>query len=224
MQRNPTPPDHIAKRLPPLALLQDTLLAHVTTIDARAPLTRAAWNSASILPARVDRTYRFGPPAALRGADGSYPFHWIYAADDVFTAAWEAGLCLNDAEQPGTFYIERGARTALIATLEFGVPLQLLDLNGLASSKLGIFDEISNCDHEWCQWFGCMVDQVIEERDGRVHGMLYPSRKHRGHDAIAISSRALGLLAPHATVSVRHFGTTAAYQALRTDRCCLAPP
>ena len=224
MLRNPTPPDHIAARLPPLALLQDTLLAHVTTIDVRTPITRAAWNSASILPARVDRTYRFGPPTATRGADGSYPFHWIYAADDVYTAAWEAGLCLNDAEQPGTFYIERGARTALIATLEFGIPLKLLDLNGLASSKLGIFDEISSCDHEWCQWFGAMVDRVIGSCDGRVHGMVYPSRKHRGHDAIAISSRALRQLTPHVTVNVRHFGTTAAYQALRTDRCCQAPP
>lgn len=224
MPRQPTPPEHIAERLPPLALLQDTLLAHVKTIDARTPLIRAAWNSASILPPQVDRTYRFGPPAALRGADGGYPFHWIYAADDVYTAAWEAGLCLNDGEQPGTFYIERGARTALIATLAFCVPIQLVDLNGLASSKLGIFDEISDCDHEWCQWFGCMVDKVIESRDGRVHGMIYPSRKHRGHDAIALSSRALGQLAPHVTINVRHFGTTAAYQALRTDRCCLAPP
>ncbi|MBZ2205952.1 RES domain-containing protein [Massilia soli] len=224
MLRNPTPPGHIAARLPPLALLQDTLLAHVATIETRAPITRAAWNSASILPARVERTYRFGPPAAMRGADGSYPFHWIYAADDVYTAAWEAGLCLNDAEQPGTFYIERGARTALIATLAFGTPLKLVDLNGLASSKLGIFDEISSCDHEWCQWFGAMVDQVIAGCEGRVHGMLYPSRKHRGHDAIAMSSRVLGQLAPHVTVDVRHFGTTAAYQALRTDRCCQAPP
>ena len=220
----PTAPDHIARRLPPLALLHDTLLSHVKTIDARTALTRAAWNNASILPARVDRTYRFGPPAVLRGADGSFPFHWIYAADDVFTAAWEAGLCLNDAEQPGTFYIERGAKTALIATLAFGAPLKLVDLNGLASSKLGIFDEISNCDHEWSQWFGCMVDQVIDGQDGRIHGMLYPSRKHRGHDAIAISSRALGQLAPLADISVRHFGTTAAYQALRSDRCCLPPP
>ena len=224
MLRHPTPPTHIAARLPPLALLQDTLLAHVTTIEPGVPITRAAWNSASILPVRVERTYRFGPPAAMRGADGSYPFHWIYAAHDVYTAAWEAGLCLNDAEQPGTFYIERGARTALIATLAFGMPLRLLDLNGLASSKLGIFDEISACDHEWCQWFGAMVDQVIAGCEGRVHGMLYPSRKHRGHDVIAVSSRALGQLAPHVTVDVRDFGATAAYLALRADRCCQAPP
>lgn len=207
-----------------MALLQDTLLAHVITVDTRAPLTRAAWNSASVLPARVERTYRFGPPAALRGADGSFPFHWIYAANDVYTAAWEAGLCLNDAEQPGTFYIERGARTALIATLAFNTPLKLVDLNGLVSSKLGIFDEISSCDHEWCQWFGAMVDQVIAGRDARVHGMLYPSRKHRGHDAIAISSRSLGQLAPPAVVDVLPFGATAEYKALHLDRCCVAPP
>ena len=62
----------------------------------------------------------------------------------------------------GDLLPERGAKTALIATLAFSAPLKLVDLNGLASSKLGIFDEISNCDHEWSQWFGCMVDQVID--------------------------------------------------------------
>ena len=217
-------PAHIARRLPPLALLRDTLLSNVDTIDARAPLTRAAWNNASILPARVERSGRFGPPAAVRGADGSFPFHWIYAAHDVFTAAWEAGLCLNDAEQPGTFYIERGARAALIATLRFDVPLKLVDLNGLASSKLGIFDDISDCDHAWCQWFGCMADAVIEREGGRVHGMIYPSRKHRGHDAIAISSRVLPQLLPVASSSVVKFGDTAACRELMADRCCVAPP
>src|SRR5687768_15731421 len=118
----PIPPADIASRLPPMALLHDTLLAHVDTIEPGAPLVRAAWNSASILPTRVDRSYRFGPPAAMRGSAGSFPFHWIYAGEDVFTAVWEAGLCLNDAEQPGTFYMERGARSALIATLAFPVP------------------------------------------------------------------------------------------------------
>lgn len=198
-------------------------MAHVATIDARAPLVRAAWNNASVLPARVDRSYRFGPPPELRASDGNYPFHWLYAAGDIQTAIWEAGLCLNDAEHPGTFYIERGARTALIATLACEVPLKLFDLNGLTSSKLGIFDEISSCDHRWCQWFGCMVDAAIESADGQVHGMLYPSRKHRGHDAVAISSRVLERLAPQA-VSIQSFGDTPAYQALREDRCCLAPP
>lgn len=220
----PTPPLHIACRLPPLALLTDTLLSHVATIEAGSVFVRAAWNSASILPARVERSYRFGPPPAWRGRDGSFPFHWVYASDNVFTSAWEAGLCLNDAEQPGTFYIERGARTALIAALTFPVALKLLDLNGLASSKLGIFDEISSCEHSWCQWFGCMVDQVIAAQDGRVHGMLYPSRKHRGHDAVAISSRALAALAPLANVKVQQFSATTAYQALRADRCCVTPP
>lgn len=221
---SPTPPLHIACRLPPLALLKDTLLSHIATIEAGSVFVRAAWNNASILPARVERTYRFGPPPAWRSADGGFPFHWIYASDNVFTSAWEAGLCANDAEQPGTFYIERGARTALIATLAFKAPLKLLDLNGLASSKLGIFDEISSCDHSWCQWFGCMLDQVIAEQDGRLHGMLYPSRKHRGHDAAAISSRALAALVPLAAISVQPFGGTSACQALQTDRCCVPPP
>ncbi|MGZ8339531.1 MAG: RES family NAD+ phosphorylase [Telluria sp.] len=220
----PTPPTDIARRLPPAALLHDTLMAHVDTIDANAPLLRAAWNNASVLAARVGRTYRFGPPAAMRGSDGSFPFHWIYAGQDVFTSVWEAGLCLNDAEKPGTFYIERGAQGALIATLRFAVPLKLVNLNGLVSSKLGIYDDISGCDHAWCQWFGCMVDDMIAAADGRVHGMVYPSRKHRDHNALAISSRALEALEPQAPVVLQRFDTTAAYHALRSDRCCTVPP
>ncbi|MGZ8293026.1 MAG: RES domain-containing protein [Telluria sp.] len=218
------PPPDIARRLPGAALLHDTLPAHITCIDAGTPIVRAAWNEASVLPARVGRTYRFGPPAELRAADGAFPFHWIYAASEVCTSVWEAGLCLNDAEQPGTFYIERGARGALIATLRFDVPLKLVDLNGLASSKLGISDDISDCDHAWCQWFGCMADAVIEREGGRVHGMIYPSRKHRGHDAIAISSRVLPQLLPVAGSSVEKFGDTAACRELMADRCCVAPP
>lgn len=163
----PWPPPHIARRLPPQALLHDTLLFHVTVVDVGAALVRAAWNEASVLPPRVERTCRFGPPDALRGSGGDWPFHWILAAGDVYTAVWEAGLCLNDAEQPGTSYTERGARAALVATLRFNVPLKLVDLNGLASSKLAIFDDISACDHQWC--LGCMIDRVIGDADGRVH-------------------------------------------------------
>jgi hypothetical protein len=58
----------------------------------------------------------------------------------------------------------------------------------------------------------------------RVHGMVYPSRKHRGHNAIAISSRALEALEPQAAVMLQRFDTTTAYHALRSDRCCTAPP
>jgi hypothetical protein len=50
----------------------------------------------------VSATYRFGPPPAL-AVDGSFPFHWVYAAADALTAAWEARLCLNDVTDPGTF-------------------------------------------------------------------------------------------------------------------------
>jgi hypothetical protein len=54
--------------------------------------------------------------------------------------------------------------------------------------------------------------------------MVYPSRKHRGHNAVAISSRALEALEPQAAVTLQRFDTTAAYHALRSDRCCTAPP
>lgn len=217
-------PPHIAKRLPPLPLLRAALLEHIARIEPLSVVIRAAWNDWSILPATVDRTWRFGPPACLRAADGSFPFHWIYAATDTLTAAWEAGLCANDAEQPGTFYIPAGARHAFVATLSFEVPLVLADLNGIASSKLGIFDQVSSPDHEWCQWFGCMVDAVVAERGLGIDGMLYPSRKHRGHDAIALSSRAMARLLACVAVSHRRFGATPAYEQLLGDPCCVPPP
>jgi hypothetical protein len=34
-----------------------------------------------------------------------------------------------------------------------------------------------------------MIDAVIAEQDGRIAGIGYPSRKQRGHQAFALSSR-----------------------------------
>eukprot|EP01133_Synstelium_polycarpum_P024617 gene24617-29518_t len=122
-------------RLPALASLRAELLSHIITHPAGQALVRAAWNTASIWPLKVQRTYRFGPPAELADAAG-FPYHWAYLADDAYTAAWEARLCQNDVTRPGTFHIAHGAELALIATLSFSAPLQLLDLTGLAASRL----------------------------------------------------------------------------------------
>ena len=88
----PSPPPHIAVRLPGPALLRQALLACTCTVPAGQVL------------ARVSATYRFGPPAGFRH-DGDFPFHWVYAAADAMTAVWEARLCLNDVTDPGTFYL-----------------------------------------------------------------------------------------------------------------------
>ncbi len=214
----PSPPPHIAARLPSAVLLRQALLSSIRTVPAGEPLFRAAWNLASLFPVRVDMTYRFGPPAACK-RDGAFPFHWIYAAADDMTAVWEACLCRNDVTDPGTFYLAPGAGAALIASLRFAVPLPLIDRSGITLSKLGLSDDISSPDHEGTQWLGCMIDAVIAEQDGRIAGIAYPSRKHRGHQAFAISSRGIGALSPGLAVTHQPFGETAACASLMADPC-----
>lgn len=218
----PSPPPRIAARLPSAVLLRQALLGSIQTIPAGQPLIRAAWNAASVFPPRVEVTYRFGPPAACK-RDGAYPFHSIYAAADEMTAVWEAGLCRNDVTDPGTFYLAAGAEAAL-ASLRFALPLLLLDLSGITLSKLGLSDDISSPDHEGTQWLGCMIDAVIAEQAGRIGGIGYPSRKQRGHQAFAISSRSFAALAPGLTAVLQPFGATAACAALKADACRRPPP
>jgi hypothetical protein len=219
----PAPPPHIALRLPSATLLRQALLNSIRTVPAGQPLVRAAWNQASLFPARVDLTHRFGPPLECR-RDGAFPFHWIYAAADEMTAVWEAGLCRNDVTEPGTFYLAPGAEAALIARLCFALPLALVDLSGITLSKLGLSDDISSPDHEATQWLGCMIDAVIADQDGRIAGIGYPSRKQRGHHAIALSSRSIGALAPGLTITQQPFGATASCAALMADPCRRPPP
>jgi hypothetical protein len=219
----PSPPPHIASRLPGPVLLRQALLASIRTVPAGQPLIRAAWNQASMFPARVTATHRFGPPAGF-SRDGAFPFHWVYAAADEMTAVWEAGLCRNDVTDPGTFYLAPGAEAALICTLRFALPLTLIDLSGITLSKLGLSDDISSPDHEGMQWLGCMIDAVIADQDGGIAGIGYPSRKQRGHQAVAISSRSIAALAPGLTVVVQPFGATGACAALKADPCRRPPP
>jgi RES domain-containing protein len=219
----PSPPHHVALRLPSAMLLRQALLASVRIVPAGQPLIRAAWNPASVFPRRVDVTYRFGPPGAWR-RDGAFPFHWIYAAADEMTAVWEACLCRNDVTDPGTFYVAPGAEDAIIASLSFAAPLALLDLSGITLSKLGLSDDISSPDHEGTQWLGCMIDAVIAEQDGRIAGICYPSRKQRGHQAFALSSRSIGVLAPALTVTQQRFGDLTACATLMADPCRRPPP
>lgn len=216
-------PPEIAARLAPLALLRSELLANVVTRDSGKPFIRAAWNEASIWPQQVERTYRFGPPEALAGLNG-FPFHWVYVADDIYTAAWEAQLCRNDVTRPGTFYIQHCAENALLATLSFGQALQLLDLTELAASRLGIYDQLRSPDHAWCQWLGWQLDQIIVEQGDAIDGFIYPSRRHPGKLAYAISSRKMGTLSKTMTRSWLKFGDSPAYMRLLADHLRAEPP
>lgn len=218
----PIPPEMTA-RLPALASLRAELLSHIITHPAGQALVRAAWNEASIWPAKVERTYRFGPTADLADAAG-FPYHWAYIADDAYTAAWEAQLCQNDVTRPGTFYIAHGAELALIATLSFSAPLQLLDLTGLAASRLGIYDQLRSPDHGWCQWLGWQLDQIIAQEAGAIHGFVYPSRRQPGKLAYAISSRHMATLGKAMACSQLTFGDSPAYAQLLADRLRVEPP
>ncbi|WP_426176447.1 RES family NAD+ phosphorylase [Massilia sp. TWR1-2-2] len=219
----PSPPPHVAARLPSAMLLRQALLASIRMFPAGQPLVRAAWHAAAVFPQRVDVTYRFGPPAAWR-VDGAAPFHWNYAAADEMTAVWEAGLCRNDVTDPGTFYVAPGAEAAIIARLLCATPLALFDLSGITLSKLGLSDDISSPDHEGTQWLGCMLDAVVAEQDGRIAGIIYPSRKQRGHTAYALSSRSSGTLAAALTVTQQRFGGSDACATMMADPCRRPPP
>lgn len=222
LEETPIPPE-MAARLPALPLLRAELLRNLATHQADQPLVRAAWNAASIWPAKVERTYRFGPPAALANANG-FPYHWIYIAEDTCTAAWEAQLCQNDVTRPGTFYIAHGAQQALIATLSFAAPLNLLDLTGLAASRLGIYDQLRSPDHGWCQWLGWQLDQIIAQENSPIHGFMYPSRRQPGKLAYAISSRHMAALGTSMACSQLPFGDTEAYSRFLCDRLRVNPP
>ena len=103
LKDTPIPPEMTA-RLPALASLSAELLSHIITHPAGQALVRAAWNAASIWPVKVERTYRFGPPAELADAAG-FPHHWVHIADDGYTAAWEAQLCQNDVTRRAPFIL-----------------------------------------------------------------------------------------------------------------------
>ncbi|RFP13684.1 hypothetical protein D0T23_14865 [Duganella sp. BJB475] len=155
---------------------------------------------------------------AFADNNGAFAFHWIYLGDSTITAAWEAGLCVNDASMPGTFFFARNAADALIAGMTFTRDLRLLDLTGDAISKLGIYAELLDPGHEWCQWLGCALDRIIA-RHPHLDGIRYMSRKHTGHYAYAISSRRMDSLDVFRQTSINRFQDTAEYIALQRDSC-----
>ena len=104
----PSPPPHVAARLPAPMPARQALLASVRTCRPAS-----SWCARPGIRPRCSRagrrSYRFGPPDAWR-REAPSRFHWIYAAADEMTAVWEAGLCRNDVTDPGTFYVAAGRR------------------------------------------------------------------------------------------------------------------
>jgi hypothetical protein len=220
-------PPHLRNRIPSLELLREALSDELADCGANAPLYRAAYIPETVLPTSVQRAYRFGPPAELLRPDGAFPFWWLYAAPMVETAIWEAQFCKNDVTRTGTFYFDPFAvEHGVIAELKFPRLLRLWNLNGSVSSRLGIYDELSSPDYEWCQWFGYRLDQVMRSvaLESRPDGFVYPSRRHRGYTAVALSSRAIEELRPHTEWTATPFAGCAEYARLTSDSLRVDPP
>ncbi|MCR4469789.1 MULTISPECIES: RES family NAD+ phosphorylase [unclassified Burkholderia] len=221
------PPAGIGELLPSTAQLIAGLSNELVVIESGAPLYRAAYSPLGIVPDRVARAYRFGPPSALVGPDGVMPFWWLYMAFEPDTTVWEARFCQNDLTRPGTFYIDRDAEChGVIATLRFPRPLRLWNLNGEASSRLGIFDMLSSPDYQWCQWFGARVHDALKmcSPASRPDGVVYPSRRYRGQAAIILSSSALESMRTDVQREHVRFVEHAAYRRLLDDPLRVPPP
>ncbi|WP_186033984.1 RES family NAD+ phosphorylase [Burkholderia gladioli] len=190
-------------------------------------LYRAAYSPEGIVPDRIRNPYRFGPPKPLIAAGGTMPFQWLYLAPEVDTTIWEAQFARNDLRQPGTFYLDPGAeQVGLIATITFPRVLRFWDLRAPASSLLGIYDQLSSPDHEWCQWFGVRLHdamQLVEPAD-RPDGVLYPSRRYRGQDAMILSFDALEPMRPEITFTATRFVEHASHARLQGDALRSEPP
>ncbi|MCR4471602.1 RES domain-containing protein [Burkholderia sp. SCN-KJ] len=219
------PPPDIAESMPAVEQLVTALERSTRTVGP--VLHRAAYSPAGILPERVWNPYRFGPPKALIEVDGSVPFGWLYLAPEPETTVWEARFACNDARRPGTFYLNSQAeRDGLIATLTFPRKLRVWDLGAPASSLLGIYDQLSSPDHEWCQWFGVRLYQAMQQVGPaqRPDGALYPSRRYRGEGAIILSFEALAPLRAGITYTTTPFIQHATYAELQGDPLRCEPP
>ncbi len=225
-ERKPVgPPTEIAATLPSVGQIVEAVNSRTRMIDQR--LYRAAYASEWVLPNQVKTPYRFGPPRSAIAADGTMPFQWWYVALDATTAVWEAQFCQNDGSRVGTFYMDHAAvNNGVLAGLDFPRPLRLWDLNGEASSVLGVYDLLSSPDYEWCQWFGGRLHEATMMMDEvqRPDGVLYPSRRHRGHAAIIVPFGVLDELRTSITVCVERFAETDTFRRLYDDPLRVDPP
>jgi hypothetical protein len=220
-------PPYLRQRIPSPERLAECLIGEQAGVDGHAQLYRAAFFPQGVLPQRVERTYRFGPPPELIVPGMEMPFWWLYTARSAETAIWEAQFCKNDATQPGTFYVDdRAVQHGVIAQLTFARPLRLWSLDGSVSSRLGIYDDLCSPDYEWCQWFGYYMDLAMQlvGASKRPDGFVYPSRRHRGHAAVAISSCALKTLRAGIVTTETPFRKHQDYVKLLNDRLRVAPP
>ncbi|SDI19480.1 RES domain-containing protein [Paraburkholderia phenazinium] len=221
------PPPHLRGTFPSVDSLIKCLSTDFAKPGESEQLFRAAYVRTNVVPRRITQAHRFGPPAALIGNDGALPFAWFYTAHAAETAMWEAQFCKNDVTRPGTYYLEPFAvENGVLAELRFARPLRLWNLNGSASSRLGIFDELSSPDHEWSQWFGYQLFLAMRAPAAatKPDGFVYPSRRHRGHTAVALLSDALDELRDGIEITEVAFLASPEYARARHDPLRVSPP
>lgn len=214
------PPAHLTSLVPSVAAFQAALMNAVESLPANAAVYRAAGDPKHLLPETLVNAYRFGPPRELRQGCNALPYAWLYVAMDAQTAIWESRFARTDATCPGQFYLDPAAvETGVVGHITFGRDLRLWNLTGQACAKLGVQDTISSSDHEACHWIGHSLRKAMLGCDaGTVpDGVIYPSRRMRGHQAIALRGELLPELRMHATVHHELFAKTAAYAALIVD-------
>lgn len=221
-------PPHYANALPTSTALVALKQIAPVILPASSPLHRAAWTASSVLPAMAVRHYRFGPPPAVVGRRKTPPYWWLYVADVIRTCIYETGFCIHDKTRFGHFYLHPDAvKAGQIASLLFPTDLRLLDLRGETAYNMGIHDLISHPNHEWCQWFAYqLVREGFFTGPEAFSGILYPSRKNRGKDAIALYSGYVDQrqVRPNIRTTTTSFNQTIDYQALIASKLIVPAP
>ena len=215
----------IRRTIPTIKSLATLKSSTPRLIAAHTHIFRAAWNAASVLPVMANKFYRFGPPEAIITGSAP-PYWWLYVAEKKITSVYEAQFCKNEPAFPGTFYLDPFAeKKGLIATIDFPTDLTLLDMIGDVLFQLGIFDQISSPDHAWCQWFGNQLVKAKLFQAGKAFdGILYPSRKNRSENAIALFSGFVDKYRGKIKHATQKFNTTEKYTTLRSMPFCKTAP
>jgi hypothetical protein len=218
-------PPHYATRLPTSTAITALKQLAPVIIPANSPLHRAAWKPSSVLPTTASNYYRFGPPPVVAGKKNP-PYWWLYVADVIHTCIYETGFCIHDKSRPGHFYIDRVAeRDGQIASLLFPTELRLLDLRGDTAYHLGIHDLISRANHAWCQWLAYqLVSEGFFTGANAFNGILYPSRKNRSQDAVALHSGYVKRVRTKVRMTTTPFNQTIDYQSLLSSKLIVPAP
>jgi hypothetical protein len=85
---------------------------------------------------------------------------------------------------------------------------------------------LSSSDHLWCQWFAYQLqaEGLFDSSDRAFDGLLYPSRKNRGKEALALASTYVDEARPGIIHTEQPFKDTPEYRQLLADPLRIAKP